>query len=167
MLPIGTVLNAPGTATSIALGTMFVVQTFHPSLLSVSTAILISVSSTIATLAAPPIPASGLIAIQGIVLQVIGIPTADVWLIFAVEWLTDRIVTPVNVWANCTSLVIIEHYSRDELQSLDDGTEARDEVSAVSASGAPDSGHTNAVVIDIADEVVQEDEDNKHEIEED
>ncbi|XP_028403885.1 excitatory amino acid transporter 1-like [Dendronephthya gigantea] len=161
MLPIGTVLNAPGTAITIAVGTMFVVQTFHPYLRTVSSCILISVSSTIATLAAPPIPGSVLIAVQGIVLQVIGIPTADVWLIFAVEWLTDRISTPVNIWANSLALVIFEHYSRDELQSLDDCTEALEEVSVVSAKGAPDSTHTNAVVIDIADEVVQEDEEKK------
>ena len=58
----------------------------------------------------------------------------------------DRIVTPVNVWANCTALVIIERYSHEELQSLDDAAKLHDV--ACTDVGAT----TNTVAIDIADE---------------
>ena len=41
LLPIGTVLNAPGTALVIAVSATFIVQTFHPNLLTLSSSILI------------------------------------------------------------------------------------------------------------------------------
>jgi Na+/H+-dicarboxylate symporter len=41
MLPIGTVLNAPGTAIAMAVSAMFIVQTFHPSSLNLTTSIII------------------------------------------------------------------------------------------------------------------------------
>ncbi len=47
-----------------------------------------SLSSTIATLATPPFAGSVSIAVQAIVLQVIGIPAADIGLLFAIDWLT-------------------------------------------------------------------------------
>ncbi|CAB4000030.1 sodium:dicarboxylate symporter, partial [Paramuricea clavata] len=86
LLPIGTVTNVPATAIYIALASMFIVQTFHPNLLSFTSSILICLSSTIATLASSPIPAATPIAVQGVVLQVIGIPTADIGLIVAIDW---------------------------------------------------------------------------------
>jgi Na+/H+-dicarboxylate symporter len=46
----------------------------------------ISLSSSIATLASAPIAGSTPFAVQGIVLQVIGIPTADIGLILAIDW---------------------------------------------------------------------------------
>jgi hypothetical protein len=45
-----------------------------------------SLSSSIAPLAAPPIPASTPLAVKGIVLQIIGIATADIGLIIAIDW---------------------------------------------------------------------------------
>jgi hypothetical protein len=47
---------------------------------------VISLSSSIAVLAAPPIPASTPLAVQSIVLQILGIPTVDIGLIVAIDW---------------------------------------------------------------------------------
>ena len=47
----------------------------------------ISLTSPIATLAAPPIAAATPLAVQSVVLQVLGIPTADIGLIVAIDWL--------------------------------------------------------------------------------
>ena len=68
-------------------------------------------------------------------------------LLFRFYLYRDRIVTPVNVWANCTALVIIEHYSKDELQSLDDAAESHD-VACTAVIASKD----NVVVIDITEE---------------
>jgi hypothetical protein len=45
-----------------------------------------SLLSSIATLAAPPIPASTPLAVHGLVLPFIGIPKADIGLIVAIDW---------------------------------------------------------------------------------
>jgi Na+/H+-dicarboxylate symporter len=41
LLPIETIINVPGTAIYIALSAMFIVQTFHPNLLNLTSSILI------------------------------------------------------------------------------------------------------------------------------
>lgn len=45
-----------------------------------------SLSASIATFASPPIPASSPINVQNIVLKVVGIPSADIGLIIAIDW---------------------------------------------------------------------------------
>ena len=46
----------------------------------------ISISSSIAVLGTAPIPAAAPIMVQSIVLQLIGIPMADIQLLVAVDW---------------------------------------------------------------------------------
>ena len=41
LLPVGTVTNAPGSAIYVAVAAMFIVQTFHPNLLSFTSCVLI------------------------------------------------------------------------------------------------------------------------------
>jgi hypothetical protein len=67
----------------------------------------------------------------------------------------DRIVTPVNVWANCTALVIIEHYSKDELQSLSDVEKPRDFESDAN-DVASLSSDKDTVTIDVSEEEEEE-----------
>ncbi|CAB4003466.1 excitatory amino acid transporter 1-like [Paramuricea clavata] len=103
--------------------------------------------SSIATLAAPPIPASTPLAVHGLVLPFIGIPKADIGLIVAIDWFVDRFATPVSIWANCIACVIIEHYSREDLQSLNDVTTPREEICTTVGSDA-----NSDVTIDVAEE---------------
>ena len=37
---------------------------------------------------------------------------------FYIFHIRDRIITPVNVWANCVACQVVEHYSHGELHSL-------------------------------------------------
>ena len=81
--------------------------------------------------------------------------------VFTLYFYRDRFATPVNIWSNCTACVIIEHYSRKELQSFDDVTKPCDEVRISEAS------ETNTIVnIGIANEVevTIETNDNKEDI---
>ncbi len=74
----------------------------------------------------------------------------------------DRFATPVNIWSNCTACVIIEHYSREEFQSLDGVTKPREE-----ACTTVDDDTNTDVTVDIANEVqirIETIKDNKEDI---
>ncbi|XP_046843125.1 excitatory amino acid transporter-like [Xenia sp. Carnegie-2017] len=118
LLPVGTITYVPTTAIYIALAAIFIIQTTHSNLMTITSCILICLSSTIATLAAPPIPASTPIAVQSVVLTIIGIPSADIGIIVATDWLIDRIATPINIWLNVIGCIVIENFSKDELQII-------------------------------------------------
>ena len=36
----------------------------------------------------------------------------------------DRVITPVNIWGDCVGSAIVEHLSREDLLSLDNGRES-------------------------------------------
>jgi hypothetical protein len=54
-----------------------------------------------------------------IVLNAIGVPTSDIGLLFAVDWLVDRIRTTNNLLGDLYATVFVEYYSQDELKAMD------------------------------------------------
>lgn len=66
----------------------------------------------------------------------------------------------MNLLSNCIGCVIVEHYSHDELQSLNDVTQSRHDADAAVADDK------NTVAIDIPDEVeeTKESGDDKNDI---
>jgi hypothetical protein len=54
-----------------------------------------------------------------IVLNAIGVPTADIGLLFAVDWLVDRIRTTNNLLGDLYATIFVEHFSQKELQVMD------------------------------------------------
>ncbi|XP_046844090.1 excitatory amino acid transporter-like [Xenia sp. Carnegie-2017] len=147
LLPIGTVTNVPAAGIYMTTAAVFIIQMWHPKLMTVASSVLICLSASIATFASPPIPASSPINVQNIVLKVVGIPSADIGLIIAIDWVIDRFGTILNVWSNCVACVIINHYSKTEIDSLNCVPNLALEDGRVVVSM-----HTNQVAIDIADE---------------
>ena len=66
----------------------------------------------------------------------------------------DRFATPVNVWSNCVACVIIEHYSRKELQLLHNVTKRCEEKCSTVSD--------DTVAIEIVDSEKETMEDHKH-----
>ena len=99
----------------------------------------------LASIAAAPITGSIPIATKAIVLPVIGLSSADIALILAVDWLTDRLTTSTNVWACCIACDVVQHLSRDELEPVDVLEETDEKCTDV-------TGKTNSVAIEIAAE---------------
>lgn len=71
-----------------------------------------------ASIGAASIPSSALVTML-IVLTALGLPTNDVSLLFAVDWLLDRIRTSINVLGDGYGAGIVYFLSKDELDKMD------------------------------------------------
>ena len=64
------------------------------------------------------IPQAGLVTMV-MVLQTVGLPSTDVALILAVDWLLDRFRTAINVLGDAIGAGIVYHLSKEELSKMD------------------------------------------------
>ena len=76
------------------------------------------IASTAVSIASASIPSAAL-ALMFIVLNAVGVPTADIGLLFAVDWLVDRVRTTNNQLGDCYAAAIVERLSRKELREMD------------------------------------------------
>nr|XP_015221262.1 PREDICTED: excitatory amino acid transporter 1-like isoform X3 [Lepisosteus oculatus] len=117
VLPVGATINMDGTALYEAVAAIFIAQVNHMDL-NFGQLITISISATAASIGAAGIPQAGLVTMV-IVLTSVGLPTEDITLIIAVDWFLDRLRTTTNVLGDSLGTGIIEHLSRQELQTHD------------------------------------------------
>ncbi|KAI1717411.1 sodium:dicarboxylate symporter family domain-containing protein [Ditylenchus destructor] len=118
VLPVGAMVNMDGTALYEAVAAIFIAQ-MNGFELSIWNLITIFVTAMIASIGSAAIPSAGLVTML-IVLTAVGLPTKDVTMIIAVDWLLDRLRTAVNVMGDgfgspirnkLSSLPDIEEYS--------------------------------------------------------
>ncbi|XP_056307985.1 excitatory amino acid transporter 2b isoform X1 [Danio aesculapii] len=88
---------------------MFGVNHSHPSS---------SLTATLASVGAASIPSAGLVTML-LILTAVGLPTQDISLLVAVDWLLDRFRTSVNVVGDSYGAGIVYHLSKAELDALD------------------------------------------------
>lgn len=88
ILPIGATINMDGTALYEAVAAIFIAQV-RGITLDAGQVVAISITATAASIGAAGIPQAGLVTMV-MVLQTVGLPSTDVALIFAVDWLLDR-----------------------------------------------------------------------------
>jgi solute carrier family 1 (high affinity glutamate transporter) protein 2 len=123
-----------GTALYEAVAAIFIAQ-MNGIPLGLGEVITVSLTATLASIGAASIPSAALITML-LVLTALGLPTSDVSLLFAVDWLLDRIRTSINVLGDGYGAAIVYHLSKDELDKMDaernvekeDGQETRKEV---------------------------------------
>ncbi|XP_056283546.1 excitatory amino acid transporter 3-like [Pseudoliparis swirei] len=84
------------------------------------TALMISSSvlAGISSLSAAGVPATGAVTTL-FVLEVAGLPTENASILFAVEWILDRLNTVVNVWSDCICVEIVNALSQRELEEIE------------------------------------------------
>ncbi|XP_054650179.1 neutral amino acid transporter B(0) [Dunckerocampus dactyliophorus] len=95
ILPIGATVNMDGAALFQCVAAVFIAQLNDVSLDFIQI-ITILVTATASSVGAAGIPAGGVLTLA-IILEAIGLPTNDLSLILAVDWLVDRTCTVLNV----------------------------------------------------------------------
>lgn len=116
VLPVGATINMDGTALYEAVAAVFIAQ-LNGLQLGIGQIITISVTATAASIGAAGVPQAGLVTMV-IVLSAVGLPTEDVTLIIAVDWLLDRFRTMVNVLGDAYGTGIVEKLSKKELEQM-------------------------------------------------
>ncbi|XP_018496799.2 excitatory amino acid transporter 2 [Galendromus occidentalis] len=117
VLPVGATVNMDGTALYEAVAAIFIAQ-MNGIYLSTGQIIAVSLTATAASIGAASVPSAGLVTML-LVLTSVGLPTEDISMIVAVDWLLDRIRTSINVLGDAYGAGIVHHLSKDELAEMD------------------------------------------------
>ncbi|CAH3873257.1 unnamed protein product [Pieris brassicae] len=117
VLPIGCNINMDGTALFLAVASVFICQmnNMHMGFAQLATIFL---TSTATSLSSASVPSAAMVLLL-VVLAAVDAPTQDVSLLFAVDWLVDRIRTTNNMLGDCYTAAIVEHLSKHELMACD------------------------------------------------
>ncbi|XP_066566318.1 solute carrier family 1 member 9 [Amia ocellicauda] len=117
VLPIGATINMDGTALYEAVAAIFIAQ-MNAIELDAGQIITVSLTATLASVGAASIPSAGLVTML-LILTAVGLPTQDISLLIAVDWLLDRMRTSINVVGDSFGAGIVDHLSRVELALID------------------------------------------------
>ncbi|XP_060110988.1 excitatory amino acid transporter 2-like [Heteronotia binoei] len=124
VLPIGATINMDGTALYEAVAAIFIAQ-MNSVILDSGQIATVSLTATLASVGAASIPSAGLVTML-LILTAVGLPTQDISLLIAVDWLLDRMRTSINVVGDSFGAGIIYHLSRKELAILDARSEGHE-----------------------------------------
>uniref|UniRef100_A0A8C0JZZ9 Amino acid transporter n=1 Tax=Canis lupus dingo TaxID=286419 RepID=A0A8C0JZZ9_CANLU len=117
VLPVGATINMDGTALYEAVAAIFIAQ-MNGVILDGGQIVTVSLTATLASVGAASIPSAGLVTML-LILTAVGLPTEDISLLVAVDWLLDRMRTSVNVVGDSFGAGIVYHLSKSELDTID------------------------------------------------
>ncbi|XP_062841016.1 solute carrier family 1 member 9 [Trichomycterus rosablanca] len=117
VLPIGATINMDGTALYEAVAAIFIAQ-MNGIKLDGGQIATVSMTATLASVGAASIPSAGLVTML-LILTAVGLPTQDISLLVAVDWLLDRMRTSINVVGDSFGAGIVDFLSRAELAQID------------------------------------------------
>ncbi|CAL8097297.1 unnamed protein product [Orchesella dallaii] len=117
ILPIGATVNKDGTALFVAIASIFIAQ-MNGIALGAGDLTTVAITSTAVSVASASVPSAAL-ALMFIVLNAIQVPTKDIGLLFAVDWLVDRLRTTNNLLGDLYAAVYVETFSQSELKAMD------------------------------------------------
>ncbi|EFN78894.1 excitatory amino acid transporter [Harpegnathos saltator] len=118
VVAVGATVNMDGTALYEAVAAIFIAQLNGISLGFVEV-VTVSLTATLASVGAASIPSAALVTML-LVLTALGLPTNDVSLLFAIDWMLDRIRTSINVLGDGYGAGIVYHLSKAELDKMDE-----------------------------------------------
>ncbi|KAG5318441.1 EAA1 protein, partial [Acromyrmex heyeri] len=118
VVAVGATVNMDGTALYEAVAAIFIAQLNGISLGFVEV-ITVSLTATLASIGAASIPSAALVTML-LVLTTLGLPTDDISLLFAIDWMLDRLRTSINVLGDGYGAGIVYHLSKAELDKMDE-----------------------------------------------
>lgn len=107
VLPIGATINMDGTSLYQAVAAVFIAQVFGYDL-SLVQQLTIILTATLASIGSAAVPGAGIVMLI-IVLESIGVPSAGIALIFAIDRPLDMLRTVVNITGDSTVASIIDY----------------------------------------------------------
>uniref|UniRef100_A0A672H8K2 Amino acid transporter n=1 Tax=Salarias fasciatus TaxID=181472 RepID=A0A672H8K2_SALFA len=134
ILPIGATVNMDGAAIFQCIAAVFIAQ-LNNTELNAGQIFTILVTATASSVGAAGIPAGGIITIA-IILEAIGLPTNDLSLMLAVDWIVDRTTTVVNVEGDALGAGILHHINQQELKKQQQQQEGGGELAEVRVEAA-------------------------------
>ncbi|XP_014448571.1 excitatory amino acid transporter 2 isoform X2 [Tupaia chinensis] len=136
VLPVGATINMDGTALYEAVAAIFIAQ-MNGVVLDGGQIVTVSLTATLASVGAASIPSAGLVTML-LILTAVGLPTEDISLLVAVDWLLDRMRTSVNVVGDSFGAGIVYHLSKSELDSIDSQHQAYEDIEMTKTQSVPD-----------------------------
>ncbi|KAJ7409762.1 hypothetical protein WISP_112701 [Willisornis vidua] len=112
ILPIGATVNMDGAAIFQCMAAVFIAQLNNVDL-NPGQIFTILVTATASSVGAAGVPAGGVLTIA-IILEAIGLPTNDLSLILAVDWIVDRTTTVVNVEGDALGAGILNYLNEKD-----------------------------------------------------
>ncbi|XP_063061958.1 neutral amino acid transporter B(0) [Engraulis encrasicolus] len=121
ILPIGATVNMDGAACFQCVAAVFIAQ-LNDVPLNFIQVITILVTATASSVGAAGIPAGGVLTLA-IILEAVGLPTNDISLILAVDWLVDRTCTVLNVEGDAFGAGLLQYFVDREEGQKSEGAE--------------------------------------------
>ncbi|KAM6298219.1 neutral amino acid transporter A [Aegotheles albertisi] len=141
ILPIGATVNMDGAAIFQCMAAVFIAQLNNVDL-NPGQIFTILVTATASSVGAAGIPAGGVLTIA-IILEAIGLPTNDLSLILAVDWIVDRTTTVVNVEGDALGAGILNYLNEKERKQKEQELK---EVSVEAIANSKSEGETSPLV---------------------
>ncbi|XP_053918073.1 neutral amino acid transporter A [Cuculus canorus] len=141
ILPIGATVNMDGAAIFQCMAAVFIAQLNNVDL-DAGQIFTILVTATASSVGAAGVPAGGVLTIA-IILEAIGLPTNDLSLILAVDWIVDRTTTVVNVEGDALGAGILNYLNEKEKR---DKEQELKEVNVEAVANSKAEGETSPLV---------------------
>lgn len=116
VLPLGATVNMDGTSLYQAVATVFIAQAFGHDLSWVQQ-LTIVLTATLASIGSAGVPGAGMVMLV-IVLQSVGLETAGIALIIAVDRILDMMRTVVNVTGDAMTAVLVDRWMGQNPKNL-------------------------------------------------
>ncbi|XP_075605812.1 neutral amino acid transporter A [Balearica regulorum gibbericeps] len=141
ILPIGATVNMDGAAIFQCMAAVFIAQLNNVDL-NPGQIFTILVTATASSVGAAGVPAGGVLTIA-IILEAIGLPTNDLSLILAVDWIVDRTTTVVNVEGDALGAGILNYLNEKEQKEKEQELK---EVNVEAVANSKSEGETSPLV---------------------
>ncbi|KAK7090118.1 excitatory amino acid transporter 1-like [Littorina saxatilis] len=117
VIPFCVTLNADGSALYITSAAIFIAQ-FTGADVGASEIIVIGILTAVASMAVPSVPSASIVTLV-IILTSLNIPANDIALLFAVEWILDRLRTACNVISHTFCAAVTYQFCKKDLKRAD------------------------------------------------